>query len=252
MSCSPLARAVGRGLQLIDQADDLLVELAAQPVLAVVDHVVEHGAGAVEEPDEDAVLHRPREPPRGLVAQALVQVLPMLVEVAVEALEGRVHHLLMAAVARERAEDASRGRNDRRRFEAVAHQALGDVVHVLVLEEVHHLDRTAEHVPGEPVGVGRIGQPPGDPITDVGGAHPFCDGIPGEEARLDELAERLAELGLALGDDGGVGDGHAERVAEQRDDGEPVGEPADHRGLGRGLHVAEQRCRRRRRRRPCR
>ena len=100
MSCSPLARAVGRGLELVDQAEDLLVELATQPVLAVVDHVVEHGSGAVEQPDEDAVLHRPGEPPRRLVAQALVQVVAVLVEVAVEALEGGVDHLVVAAVAR--------------------------------------------------------------------------------------------------------------------------------------------------------
>ena len=58
---------------------------------------------------------------------------------------------------------------------------------------------------------------------------------------MDELAERLAELRLALRDDRGVGDGQAERVAEQRDHGEPVGQAAHHRGLGGGLHVAEGR-----------
>jgi hypothetical protein len=48
---------------------------------------------------------------------------------------------------------------------------------------------------------------------------------------LDELAERLAELFLALRHDRRVRDGNPERVPEQGDDGEPVGEPADHRRL---------------------
>jgi hypothetical protein len=49
----------------------------------------------------------------------------------------------------------------------------------------------------------------------------------GEYVVGDEAAECRAEPGLLVGDDGGVRDGQAERVAEQRGDGEPVGDAAD-------------------------
>src|SRR5206468_3156763 len=52
------------------------------------------------------------------------------------------------------------------------------------------------------------------------------------------LAECPAELVLASDDDGGVGDRQTHRVPEQRGDREPVGEGADHGGLGDRLEVA--------------
>ena len=61
----------------------------------------------------------------------------------------------------------------------------------------------------------------------------------GQEVALDELAEAAADLVLAVGDDRGVRDRQAERVAEQGGDREPVGERADHRRLGEGPHVPD-------------
>ena len=55
----------------------------------------------------------------------------------------------------------------------------------------------------------------------------------------DELAERAADLVLAVRDDRRVRDRDAERMAEQGGDGEPVGERADHRRLGEGADVAD-------------
>ena len=67
----------------------------------------------------------------------------------------------------------------------------------------------AERVAGQLVGVGGHDQPAGDPGAHAGGAHPLGHRIGREEAVVDELAEGLAELGLALRDDRGVGDGNA-------------------------------------------
>jgi hypothetical protein len=47
-----------------------------------------------------------------------------------------------------------------------------------------------------------------------------------EKIPLDEAAERAAHPLLVVGDDRGVRDGEAERPAEERGDGEPVGDPA--------------------------
>ena len=90
---------------------------------------------------------------------------------------------------------------------------------------------------GQLVGVGRLGQPPADTLADPRRLHSLGHRVGSQEARLDEVAERLAELLLALGDDRGVRDRHPERVAEQRHHREPVGQAADHGGLGGGLHV---------------
>ena len=63
---------------------------------------------------------------------------------------------------------------------------------------------------------------------------------PREEVGLDELAERAADLVLAVGDDRGVRDRDAERMPEQRRHREPVGERADHAAFGGGPHVGER------------
>jgi hypothetical protein len=94
-------------------------------------------------------------------------------------------------------------------------------------------------VAGEALGVVGLGQPRRHPGHDPGAADPLGDDVGGQEAGLDEVAERLAELVLALGDHRRVGDGDAERVAEQRRHREPVGEAADHGGLEGRLDVAD-------------
>jgi hypothetical protein len=45
---------------------------------------------------------------------------------------------------------------------------------------------------------------------------------------------------LVAGDDGGVRDRQAKRVAEQGGDREPVGQAPDHRGFGKRLDVPSQ------------
>jgi hypothetical protein len=55
---------------------------------------------------------------------------------------------------------------------------------------------------------------------------------------VDELAELGRQLVLLARHERGVRDAQAERVAEQRGDREPVGEPAHHPGLGGGAQEA--------------
>ena len=80
---------VDRRLQLGGQQAQAGVELPAQVVVAVGGHLLEHGAGAVEQPVEDAVLDRARQPPRRLGAQLGPQLLAVGAEVPVEAGEAR-------------------------------------------------------------------------------------------------------------------------------------------------------------------
>ena len=81
-------------------------------------------------------------------------------------------------------------------------------------------------------GGGRIGQ---EAMQDAGQVEPgqnIGDFLGGKDVGRDEAAERGAEPLLLPRDDGGVRDGDAKRVAEQRGDREPVGDAADESGLG--------------------
>jgi hypothetical protein len=60
----------------------------------------------------------------------------------------------------------------------------------------------------------------------------------GEHMRRHEPAERLAQALALVGDDGGVWNWYAERVAKQRGYSEPIGDTADESSLGRGLQEA--------------
>ena len=72
----------------------------------------------------------------------------------------------------------------------------------------------------------------------VAARDPLADDRLLQEVLAEELLEALAQLVLALGDQRGVRDRQPERVLEQRGHGEPVGDRADHRRLGAGVHEA--------------
>ena len=67
-------------------------------------------------------------------------------------------------------------------------------------------------------------------------AHPPGDDSGGQKVIAQEGGKRVADPILVAGDDGGMWDGQAEGVAEQRGDGKPVGKATDHRRLCKGLH----------------
>ena len=73
----------------------------------------------------------------------------------------------------------------------------------------------------------------GSPIS-----HPLGQVVGLEEVVLHELAQAGADGVFAPGDDGGVGDGDAQRVFEQGGHREPVGQTANHGRLGGSLHIA--------------
>ena len=115
------------------------------------------------------------------------------------------------------------------------------------VEEVAHLV-VVEGFDGATEGRGRVGDdtlriagtldPLTEPAWNLGLTDTFGDEFGREEVRADELLEALAELVLARRDDGGVRHLEAERVAEQRRHGEPVGDGTHHRGLGGGVDIA--------------
>ena len=74
-----------------------------------------------------------------------------------------------------------------------------------------------------------VGQPVTETLADVCAGEAFVQYLPGQEVGLHELAERAADLVLAVRDDGRVRNRYPERVAEERGHREPVGQGTDHR-----------------------
>jgi hypothetical protein len=80
----------------------------------------------------------------------------------------------------------------------------------------------------------------GPPRRQVDVAHAPSHDRGDQEILLEEVGQRVADPVLVPGYDRGVRDRQAQRVAEQGGDRKPVGQAADHRCLGKGLHIADQ------------
>ena len=146
-----------------------------------------------------------------------------------------------------RSPSSSRRAAERRHVDpgqARPHGRLGHVDEVVVLDRLGEAHHQLGCVAGEALGVHRrargvaLEHPGRGAVGDAEAAHPLADRGGVQEVLLDELPQRLAELVLAGDDHGRVRDGQAERVAEDGDDGEPVGQAADHRRLEPGPQVA--------------
>src|SRR4029453_19058359 len=74
---------------------------------------------------------------------------------------------------------------------------------------------------------------------DIDVAHTARDHRGDEEILLEEIGQRRADAVLVPGYDRRVGDGQAERMAEESRDGEPVGEAANHGRFGERLHISQ-------------
>ena len=97
----------------------------------------------------------------------------------------------------------------------------------------------ADQVVAEPVGMARVGQPARPAARPDRTARSLASTC-GVLRKLSQMkpARLRADAVLVGRDDRGVRNRQAERMAEQRDHREPVGDRADHRGLGEGRDVA--------------
>ena len=93
----------------------------------------------------------------------------------------------------------------------------------------------------EALGVARLGEPCGEARRRIELRQLGEHLLGAEEVRADEGREVLADPVLVARDDRRVRDRQSERMAEQRHHREPVGDRADHRGLGKCRHVAPRR-----------
>ena len=103
---------------------EAFVKLSPQLVVPVLDHRVQHRPRAIEQAHEDAVLDRPRQPPGRLLAQTVVELVAVLVQVLVESAQCGVDDLYVTAVLRREAQRAPREGREWCRFDAGANDAV--------------------------------------------------------------------------------------------------------------------------------
>ena len=84
----------------------------------------------------------------------------------------------------------------------------------------------------------RIGQIAAHSAREIHRPHPARHDLRSQEVFAQEARHGVGDAILVFGDDGGVRDGKAERMAEQGRDGEPVREAAHHRRFRKGVDEA--------------
>ena len=122
----------------------------------------------------------------------------------------------------------------------VGDRAFDETAQALVVEALEQIGDEAAGAPPDArfLAMRRL-EEAADRAGEVDVAHPPRDHRRDEEILPEEIGQRLADPVLVAGNDRGVRDRQAKRMAEQRGDREPVGQSADHRRLGEGLHIAE-------------
>ena len=196
-------------------------------------------AGAVEQALEDAVLGGLGQPPRRLVPEPAAQAVLVVGEEPVEArsITSSSSWWRPSSVMTASAQPAS-GASGVVSMRRPGH-VLQRPVDLVVAQQVGGGDRGLGQVAGQAGGVGLVRQPGGQAGT-TRARRTRSAMMSGVRKLVCTKSPRVSpNWSLRSGMTAVWGDRHPERVAEQGDDGEPVGQAADHGGLGEGLGVAD-------------
>ena len=244
-----VARELGVLPQALDELDDPGVKLAADRVLRLrerrlnlldqlqrelvgqrVRHLVDVGDGVDQRGRLGPLGARELQQPRGDERADLRRG-----EVIAQLGQRAVEHILMATGLGHDVEHRSGGRG------GVPGECAGDeefadgAAHGLLVEQGQRLDRHRADRAGDLREVAGLTQPLAEALGGVEDLELAEQDFGVEEVVADELGEAVSDAVLALRDERGVRDRQAERMPEQRDDREPVGQAADGGGLAEGF-----------------
>ena len=231
-----LRRAGGVFLHALDFAADPFVEGIPQ-VRPVGAHLVQLRRQRRQHPAGDGRTQRPAHQPAALLADAFLDGVAQRVLPAghqrPELPEDEAEHLLMPAAFDQAVQGPRDDLAGAGTAEDARHQARHHPSGSAVLDRRQKLRQHAGQCHGQGSGRGGIGQEAVQDAGQVQLAQHRRDVLLGEHVVRDEAPECQAQTLLLPGDDGGVGDGDAEGMAEQGGDREPVGDPAHEPGLRR-------------------
>ncbi len=193
---------------------------------------------AGEHPVEDPVVDPVRHPRGRGVAELRPEDDAVLLQEAGHQAQCRGQHLLVPVAVDDEFQHAGHRRSRGGLVQLAVDEPGDGGLEVLVPQQLGHGGQDGGRVAGQPLGPPRSGEEIAEPAGHVDRGQLLLDDGPGQEVLLHERAEAGADLVLLARDDRGVRDRQPHRVPEQCGDGEPVGQCADHRGLGGGPHVA--------------
>jgi hypothetical protein len=150
-----------------------------------------------------------------------------------------VKQLLVAVVHGEQGKALGQDGRDRDLPQRLHYRPVEQRVHVLIPYYVPGPPERGSDILGRLAPVLRNAQPLRCPAADLRRPELGGQDIRREEVVLHEVAETPADPVLPAWNDGGMRDRDTQRVPEQRGDGEPVRNAADHRCLGGGPDVAQ-------------
>jgi arginine deiminase len=186
------------GLKAAGERHQPLLELMPCLVVGVGGHRREPAPQPGEQAVEDPPVYRVGHPPGRLRFEPLAELAGVGVEIAVGGGHDHVEQLGVVAAL----DDGPHQAAGQRRHLDVVHrpgQLRGQhALDVLVAEGAGRGDDQVRGVAGEAGGVGRVGQPAGQPPGDPRRADPVGEHVRVEEVLLHELAERGRELVLPL------------------------------------------------------
>ena len=220
-----------------DLAPEPFVERGAH-LGAVGADLVQLGVQRRQHAPRDRGAQRPADQPAALFAHPLLDRQPQRLlppgQQRLDLAEHESQHLLVPAALHQ----AVQGARHHRAGAGTAQDARHDPRHHAARPTVLHAGQQARQHGGERLGGrsrgDRVGQEAVQDGRQVEPAQHAGDLPGGHHVVGDEAAQRAAQTLLLMRDDGGVRDRNAERMAEQRGDGEPVGDPADEAGFCRG------------------
>ncbi len=231
-------------LQPLDVFTDVFVEALADQVFGVGSDLGDQRGQAVDELVGRPAAHRPAQaeiaqgadfPADGVGDQRAGL---FVLHDRVEAQQQFVEHRLMAPLAGQHAQCLGQRRGEVELAQAADHLGFDKGAHALVMQRGDAEMRD----PGEPAadrfGIAWMAQPASQARGEVQLLQLGQHQRRGEEMGGDEARQVAADARLAARDDRRVRDRQAERVTEQRGDGEPVGDRADHGGFGEGGDIA--------------
>ena len=226
-------------LEVGGEVDEQLVERPAHVVLGVAADVGEPLERLGVDLAGHEVVDGGRHPGRGALGDERLEEVLVVDEPGAHLVEGEVDETDVGLVADHLVEQPARHRAHRLLDEPGQHGLLDDGPHVLVGDAVQGVHRDRGDLVDEPLGVPGHEGPLGGPTGRLGVEDALADDVLVHEVLADELLEAAPDHLLLARDERGVRDRQAERVAEDRGDGEPVGAGTDHRGLGAGVDEAE-------------
>ena len=147
----------------------------------------------------------------------------------------------MPVVLNRRVQSGPQQGRDLQRTQPRCRRLLDQPANRLTIQRLHRLRREAGYAVPRLPGPARCHQPATGGPRHIELLQPPRNDPGREKIGLQKSCERRADPVLVARNDRGMRDRQAERMPEQRRHRKPVGQPADHRGFGKGPHIAKPR-----------